>query len=120
MDKKSNVKTDFSLTEEELDKIMEEVRISENSPPFEDLALKQFVKEPSESDLCNNFKLKPWQFTLLTFLLLIMLLVSILSGSNGGMEIYVAIPIAFLSFLGFLILMICAKEHDEENNKRYK
>ena len=118
MDKKSNEKTTFSLTEEEFCK-MAEKRSKENSS-FEDPALKQFVKEPTESDLCDNFKLKPWQFSLLTFLLLIMLLVSILSGSNGGMKIYVAIPIAFLSFLGFLILMICAKEHDEENNKRYK
>ena len=118
MDKKSNEKTAFGLTEEEFCKI-EEKRSKENSS-FEAPALEQFVKEPSESDLCDNFKLKPWQFSLLTFLLLVMLLVSILSGSNEKMENYVAIPIAFLSFLGLLILMICAKEHDEENNKRYK
>lgn len=119
MDKESNEKTASGLTEEELDKIMEEILLSDNSS-FEDPALEQFVKEPSESDLCDNIKLKPWQFFLLTFLLLIMFLVSTLSGSNGGMEIYVAIPIAILSFLGFIILMTSAKEHDEENNRRHK
>lgn len=120
MDKKSNgEKAAFGLTEEEFYKILEQKRLQENSS-FEDPALEQFVKEPAESDLCDNFKLKPYEFLLLTFLLSIMLSVSIISGNKGEMEIYVAIPIAILSFLGLLILIKRAKEHDEENTKRYK
>ena len=104
MDKKSNVeKTSFVLTEEEFYK-MGKKQSQENSS-FEDPALKQFVKEPSESDLCDNFKLKPYKFFLLTFLFLIMLSVSIINGIKGEMEIYVALPIAILSFLGLLILI---------------
>lgn len=118
MDKKSNEKTAFSLTEEEFCK-MEEKRSKENSS-FEDPALEKFVEGPAESDLCDNIKLKPYEFLLLTFLLSIMLSVSIISGNKGEMEIYVAIPIAILSFLGLLILIKRAKEHDEGNNKGHK
>lgn len=119
MKKESNIeKTAFDLPKEEFYE-MEQERLSENSS-FEDPSLEKFVKEPSEPDSNDNFELKPFQIFLLIFLFLIMLLVSIVSGSNGGMEYYVAIPIAILSFSGVLFLIKCAKKHDEENNKRYK
>lgn len=114
MDKKSNEKTSFGLTEDKFCKMMEQERLSENSS-FENPALEQFVKEPTESlDVPDNFRLKPYEFFLLTFLTLIMLFVSIV----GGMEYYVSIPIAILSLLGFLILVKSAKPHDEENRKK--
>ena len=109
MDKKSNIeKTAFDLTEDEFCKMIEQQRLSD----FEALALKQFTRASSEPDLCNDFKSKLWEYIPLIFLLAVIFLDTIVSNMYGGMEWYVAIPIALLSFLGFLILIKPTKQHN--------
>ena len=114
MNKKSNAEKTFDFNGEEISEKKGD-RLSSL-----DSAQKRFIKEPTESDLYDTFKLKPYEFFLLTILDLIIFFSSIASADNGGMEIYVAVPIAILSCLGFLILIKCAKQHDEENKKNHK
>lgn len=106
MNKKSNAEKTFDFNGEEISEKKGD-RLSSL-----DSAQKRFIKDPTESDLCD-FKLKTWEVFLLTVLFLIIFFSSIISAENGGMEIYVAAPIAILSCLGFLILLKCAKQHDE-------
>lgn len=54
-------------------------------------------------------------FFLLCIILLIILAISIIYGAKGLINPYLSAIIAILSFIGFILLMLIAKKHDEEN-----
>lgn len=100
-------------------KALEMSEAQEQSESFEDKALEQFVRKPEETNLYNKF-ISVSHFFLLFFLLCVICACSIISSTKGWMEPFVAIPIAFLSMIGIVVLAIDAKKNDEENNKKYK
>ena len=106
MDKKSNgEKAAFCLAEEEFYKILEQKRSQENSS-FEDPALEQFVKEPTESETDLLLKVQKISVSISCFILFaIMLIFSTIGGLRGSMEQYVAFPISILSLIGLFILI---------------
>ena len=118
-EKSKTEKTAFGLTEEKFCGIMEEQeRLSKES--FEDEALEQFVKEPEKSNLYDKV-VSTINFILLFFLFCVICTVSVISSLKGAMEDYVAVPIALLSTIGIVVILIKdAKKNDEENNKKYK
>ena len=116
-DKSKTEKTAFGMSKKEFQQMLkEQERLSKES--FEDEALKQFVRKPKKLNLYDKIK-STIDFILLFFLFSVILTVSVIS-SGKSMEAYVAVPIAFLSIIGILILITNAKKNDEENNKKYK
>lgn len=56
-------------------------------------------------------------FFFLCIILLVILGISIVCGANGLIDPYVGVAIASLSFIGFIILVMIAKNQDEESRK---
>ena len=113
-DKSKTEKNSFQeMSEKEFQQILEEQeRLYEE--PFVDEALEEFVRKPEELNLFISVT----HFFPLFFLFCVICACSIISGIKGWMEPFVAVPIAFLSMIGIVVLAIDAKKNDEENNKK--
>ena len=111
-DKSKTEKTAFGMSKEEFQQMLEE---QERSEPFEDKALEQFVRKPKESNLLSKIDkiISSVNFILLFLLLCIIFTVSVVSTAKS-------IPIAILSMIGIIILIIEAKRNNDENNRKYK
>ena len=117
MNQESNEKlTSIGMSKEGFSKMLEEY---ERNNSFEDPAHEQFVRKPEKSNLLDNVVSKS-NSILLFFLFCVICAVSIISGSKGTMEPYVAAPIAVLSMIGIIIIAKDAKKYQDENNKKYK
>ena len=108
-DKSKTEKTAFGMSKKEFQQMLkEQERLSKES--FEDEALKQFVRKPKKLNLYDKIK-STIDFILLFFLFSVILTVSVIS-SGKSMEAYVAVPIAFLSMLGIIILVIDTRKEN--------
>ena len=116
MNQESNEITSIGMSKEDFSKMLEEY---ERNNSFEDPALEQFVKKPEKSNLVDNI-VSTKNSILLFFLFCVICAVSIISGSKGMMEPYVAAPIAGLSMIGIIIIAKDTKKYQDENNKKYK
>ena len=98
----------FGMTEEKFKDMLEkQERLSKE--PYDDKALEQFVRKPKKSNLYDKIKLVV-DFILLFFLFIVICVISVISSVKGSMEVYVAVPIAFLSIIGIIILVIDTKK----------
>ena len=117
MNQESNKKlTSIEMSKEDFSKMVEE---RERNNSFEGSALERFVRKPEKSNLLDNTVSTTNSF-LLFFLFCVICAVSIISGSKGMMEPYVAAPIAGLSMIGIIIIAKDTKKYQDENNKKYK
>lgn len=114
-DKSKTERLDFGMTEEKFKDMLEkQERLSKE--PYDNSALEQFVRKPKQSNLYDRIK-SVVDFILLFFLFIVICVVSVISSVLGTMEVYVAVPIAFLSMVGIIILVIDTRK---ENSKWYK
>ena len=117
MNQESNKKlTSIEMSKEDFSKMVEE---HERNNSFEGSALERFVRKPEKSNLLDNTVSTTNSF-LLFFLFCVICAVSIISGSKGTMEPYVAVPTAALSMIGIIIIAKDIKKYQDENNKKYK
>ena len=94
----------FGMTEEKLKDMLEkQERLSKET--YDDNALEQFVRKPKKSNLYNKIK-SVVDCILLFFLFIVICVVSVIISVKGAMEVYLAVPIAFLSMVGIIILVI--------------
>lgn len=98
MNEKSTRKTAFGLDKEEFFNLKEEINIADGDS-FEDKALEKFIKKPN-----SRTKLKLDLFFMF-ILFTIIFLGSIIGGVRGGMEAYVAFPVAILALIGIIIIV---------------
>jgi hypothetical protein len=95
------------MTEEKFkDMLNKQERLSKE--PYDDKTLEQFVRKPKKLNLYDKIK-SVVDFILLFFLFVVICVVSVISSVKGAMEVYVAVPIAFLSIIGIIILVIDTK-----------
>lgn len=100
----------FGMTEEKFKDMLEkQERLSKEL--YDDNALEQFVSKPKKSNLYDKIK-SVVDFILLFFLFIVICVVSVISCVKGAMEVYVAVPIAFLSMLGIIILVIDTRKEN--------
>ena len=117
MNQESNEKlTSIEMSKEDFSKMFGEY---ERNNPFKAPALEQFVRKPEKSNLVDNI-VSTTNYILLFLLFCVICAVSIISGSKGTMEPYVAISIAVLSMIGIIIIAKDMKKYQDENNKKYK
>ena len=103
-----NLKSTTNMTKEELSKYLESAI---NTPcTFDDKALDKFANTTNQQSPYCKFKAKS-DFYSLIFLLTVIFIVSVYGAITKNMELYVGIPIAFVSLLGFFIVL--------KNKKRF-
>ena len=111
MNQESNKKlTSIEMSKEDFSKMVEE---HERNNSFEGSALERFVRKPEKSDFLDKIVSTTNSF-LLFFLLCVICTVSIIGGSKGTMEPYVAAPIATLSMIGIIIIAKNIKKYKDE------
>lgn len=109
-DKSKTERLAFGMTKEEFKDMLEkQERLSKE--PYDDNALEQFVRKPKKSNLYDKIK-SVVDFILLFFLFIVIGVVSVISNVTGTMEVYVAVPIAFLSMVGIIILVIDTRKEN--------
>ena len=100
----------FGMTEEKFKDMLEkQERLSKE--PYDDNALEQFVRKPKKSNFYDKIK-SVVDFILLFFLFIVICVVSVISSVKGAMEVYVAVPIALLSMVGIIILVIDTRKEN--------
>ena len=91
------------------DMLEKQERLSKET--YDNSALEQFVRKPKQSNLYYRIK-SVVDFILLFFLFIVICVVSVISSVLGTMEVYVAVPIAFLSMVGIIILVIDTRKEN--------
>lgn len=100
----------FGMTEEKFKDMLEkQERLSKEL--YDDNALEQFVRKAKKLNLYDKIK-SVVDFILLFFLFIVICVVSVISSIKGAMEVYVAVPIAFLSMVGIIILVIDTRKEN--------
>lgn len=115
---KKSIKDILEMSPKQFQQWFEEQERLSNEEHFEDKALKQFVVEPEESG--NDITISLSSFTLLFIILCAICAITVITGSKGLLNPYVASAIAILSAIGFILLAANAKKHDLKNNMKYK
>lgn len=100
----------FGITEEKFkDMLKKQERLSKE--PYDDKALEQFVRKPKKLNLYDKIK-SVVDFILLFFLFIVICVVSVISSVKGAMEVYIVVPIAFLSIIGIIILVMDTRKEN--------
>ena len=103
----------LEMSEEEWHQLHEEVKRLD-AESLEHKAFEQFIRKPEESNLYDKKFLSNAHFLLLFFLFCMICVCSIISCTKGWIVPFVAIPIAFFSMIGIVILAIDAKKNGEK------